>query len=59
MLTQVYVYISDSKKVCDDYDVTTTAEVSDEDDEPRRRNVKRRWLDDFVTGILYVHKHSS
>ncbi len=54
-----FVYLSgtDDRKACEDYDVTTTADVSDEEDIPKKRlKRKKTFGDDFAKGLqaLYI-----
>lgn len=51
------VELVDNKAVCDDYNQTTTAEVSSDDEPSNKRPVKRKRMPDFVTGVKIDCKH--
>ena len=44
------LYIDD-RNACEEYDMTTTAEISSEDEEVIKQPAKRKRMPDFVTGI--------
>ena len=54
-ISYIFRFILAKKKECEQYNLTTTAEFSSSDeDEPARRQRKRKTYDDFVTGLYTV-----
>ena len=44
------------KQECEDFCLTTTTEVSDDEQLPAKRNIKRKRFPDFVSGMSLIKK---
>ena len=54
----MHICYSDNKKECDQYDFTTTSEVSDLEEEPSKRKSKKKLYKDCVTGMFMIYSNA-
>ena len=50
------LFYTDNKKDCDDYNITTSAEISDDEELQKKRQPKKKSYVGFVTGTCYYLK---
>lgn len=50
-----FIFFSDKRAECEKYDLTTTAEVTEDEGEPEKRERKKKSYSDYVTSMcVYV-----